>query len=64
MAINKVIYGDETLIDLTESTVTPSTLLLNRIAFDASGNRIVGELVTYKNQVPISINADGNIYNR
>lgn len=63
MAINKVIYGDETLIDLTESTVTPSTLLRNRIAFDASGNRIVGKLVTYKNQVPISINADGNIYN-
>lgn len=69
MGINKVIYGDKVIIDLTPSTVTIDTLAEGVIAFDASGNKIVGEMVagekppTYTNQVPISIGTDKKVYN-
>lgn len=42
MANNKIILGDETLIDLTEDTVTEDTLLEGETAHDASGAPIVG----------------------
>lgn len=42
MAINKVIYGSETLIDLTGDTVTPDTLLDGQTAHDKSGEVITG----------------------
>lgn len=42
MAINKVEFGDEVLIDLTEDTVTEDTLLEGETAHDASGNQIRG----------------------
>ncbi|MBQ4120461.1 MAG: hypothetical protein IJD35_00455, partial [Clostridia bacterium] len=46
MAVNKVIYnttnGAVTLIDLTDSTVTPETLAEGAIAYNAKGERIVG----------------------
>ena len=66
MGINKVIYNGQVLIDLTSSTVTPETLVEGTIAFNSAGEQIVGTLVIsggYTNQVPISINADGTIYN-
>lgn len=42
MAINKVIYGGETLIDLTSDTVTSETLLKGASAHDKSGAVIKG----------------------
>ena len=45
MAVNKVTYGGNTLIDLTGDTVTPDTLVKNTIAHDASGNIITGAFV-------------------
>lgn len=42
MAKNKIIYGNETLIDLTSDTVSPSTLLSGETAHDRSGEAIVG----------------------
>lgn len=46
MAVNKVVIntheGSKTLIDLTESTVTPETLSLGVVAYNAKGERIVG----------------------
>ena len=42
MAVNKIIYGGETLIDLTEDTVTPETLVKGTTAHDKSGAPIVG----------------------
>lgn len=69
MGVNKVIYGDKVIVDLTPSTVTIDTLAEGVIAFDASGNKIVGEMVagekppTYTNQVPISIGTDKKVYN-
>lgn len=42
MANNKVIANGETLIDLTEDTVTASNMVSGIVAHDASGARIVG----------------------
>lgn len=40
--ISKVVLGTETLIDLTDSTVTPATLTLGTVAYGADGSRLVG----------------------
>lgn len=48
MGNSKVIFGNETLIDLTGDTVTPDTLLAGTTAHDRSGNQIVG-MVTVPN---------------
>lgn len=42
MSINKVVYGSDVLIDLSDDTVTPETLAEGIIAHDASGNTIKG----------------------
>lgn len=42
MAINKIIYGGNTLIDLTGDTVTPDKLAKDVTAHDKSGAVIVG----------------------
>jgi hypothetical protein len=42
MAINKVIYDGDTLIDLTGDTVTEATLVKGTTAHNASGVRITG----------------------
>lgn len=42
MGVNKVIYGAETLIDLTGDTVAPETLARGATAHDASGALITG----------------------
>lgn len=43
---NKVVYAGETLIDLSEDTVTPATLKSGVTAHDASGAQITGTLDT------------------
>lgn len=42
MAINKVIYGGRTLLDLTGDTITPDKLAKDITAHDKSGAAIVG----------------------
>lgn len=42
MAINKVIYGGNTLIDLTGDTVSASRILSGTTAHDKAGNLIIG----------------------
>lgn len=42
MAISKVIYGGNTLIDLTDDTVTPDKLLSGATAHGADGEPVVG----------------------
>lgn len=42
MGNSKVIFGNETLIDLTGDTVTPDTLLAGTTAHNRSGEQIVG----------------------
>lgn len=46
MAVNKVIYDGNTLMDLTGDTVTPETLAEGQTAHAASGERIVGTMPT------------------
>lgn len=43
MAISKVVYGGQTLIDLTQDTITKEKLLKGTIAHGANGEEIVGE---------------------
>lgn len=49
--VNKVILGNETLIDLTGDTVTANSLLSGATAHDASGNQIQGAV-----SVPTELN--------
>lgn len=42
MAVNKVVYGTNTLIDLTSDTVTPDKMLSGYTAHDKSGTTIEG----------------------
>lgn len=44
MAVNKVVYGARTVIDLTDSTVTPETLAQGVVAYNKAGERIVGTM--------------------
>lgn len=46
MAINKVEFGDRTLIDLTADSVTPQTMLKGTTAHNAAGEPIEGAVVT------------------
>lgn len=43
MAINKVVYGTTVIIDISDSTVTQDMLPEGVIAYDRSGNRLVGQ---------------------
>lgn len=43
MAVNKVVYGGETLIDISKDTVTKDKLLAGFTAHDQDGNPITGE---------------------
>lgn len=46
MAYNKIVYGGNTLIDLTEDTIVPEKLAYGLTAHDASGQSITGTLKT------------------
>lgn len=51
MAINKVEFGNRVLIDLTDDTVTPDTLLNGEIAHDSSGNIIYGNFPNLEDDI-------------
>ena len=44
MAVNKVVFGTETLIDLTGDTVAPEVLLAGYTATNAAGVQIEGSM--------------------
>ena len=65
--VNKVVYGSDTLIDLTEDTVASDKLLRGYTAHSNSGAVIFGELdlvnIFSGNDAPDnSIGDDGDIY--
>lgn len=67
MAVNKVVYNNETLIDLTNDTVTTNDLVKGVVAHDKSGTRISGTLVirtvyTGSEAPSDSVGTDGDIY--
>lgn len=45
MAVNKVVYDGETLVDLTRDNVSESTLLSGATAHNAAGEAIVGTVI-------------------
>lgn len=63
MAINKVEFGDQTLIDLTSDTVSSDKLLSGETAHDRSGNQITGSVVVqnYSAGDGIDISANNEI---
>lgn len=44
MAVNKVVYGSRTLVDLTQDTVASDKLVSGYTAHDKAGNTITGSL--------------------
>lgn len=42
MAVNKIVYGNDTLVDLTSDTISASDLAKGKTAHDKSGNSITG----------------------
>lgn len=56
MGVNKVIYGGKTLVDMTDATATPETVLEGYTAYGANGTRIVGTAsATKRREVTISL---------
>lgn len=45
MAVNKVIYGNNTLIDITDTTATPEQVLSNYYFYGANGIKVSGQLL-------------------
>lgn len=67
MAVNKIIYNAQVLIDLTNDTVAADNLLAGYAAHDASGAAITGTLTfamvyTGSGEPSASTGADGDIY--
>lgn len=58
MAYNKVVYGNNTLIDLTSDTITASSLESGIVAHAADGTQITGTLIK---AVPIDIDNDADM---
>ena len=61
MAVNKVIYDGDTLIDLSGDTVTASQLLSGATAHDKAGNPITGTYKTPSGTINITANGTHNI---
>ena len=62
--VSKVIYGGETLIDLTSDTVTPATLLAKETAHDKAGNPITGTCTFDADTKDGTASADEILYNQ
>lgn len=57
MKPNKVIFGEEVLIDLTEDTVEPTKLLEGETAHDASGETIEGSIPIIEGEEIYNLNS-------
>lgn len=54
MAVNKVVVGGETKIDLSADTVTPADLRAGAKAHDSSGAQITGSIATYAGSTSVT----------
>lgn len=61
MAVNKVNYGNKTLIDLTSDTVTAENLIQGITAHNKSGDKITGTYKKPSGTVNISSNGTVNV---
>lgn len=56
MAVNKVIYGDRMIVDMTDATATSETVLKGYTAYGADGVQITGTVsATMRQEVTISL---------
>lgn len=67
MGVSKVVYGSDSLIDLTGDTVTDSALLSGYTAHDKAGDSITGSLIlqtiyTGSGEPSSSLGSDGDLY--
>lgn len=67
MAVNKIVYNAQILIDLTSDTVSADKLLNGYTAHDKSGNEIVGTLTlatvyTGSGEPDASLGEEGDLY--
>lgn len=67
MAISKVVYGTNTLIDLTSDTVAADKLIKSYTAHAADGSTVTGTLVTVTyysgtDDPDSSTGSDGDLY--
>lgn len=61
MAHNKIVFGDETLIDLTQDTVNAGSMLAGKTAHDMAGNIITGNIPNNGN-VDVAISHKDTVY--
>lgn len=47
MAVNKVVFGDQTLIDITDTVVDADTLPVGSVVYNAAGERTTGNAIVY-----------------
>ncbi len=64
MAVNKVIYDGETLLDLTNDSVTEDTLLNGATAHNAAGEAIVGTVVVPTIDSALSADSTNPVQNK
>jgi hypothetical protein len=67
MGVSKVVYGSDSLIDLTGDTVTDSALLSGYTAHNKAGDSIIGSLTvqtvyTGSGEPSSSLGSDGDLY--
>lgn len=62
MGVNKVVYGDSTLIDLTSDTVTAQNLLAGATAHGANGEPITGTYTPSGDSDPYPVRNDGHTH--
>lgn len=67
MSVNKVIYNEQTLIDLTDLDISAENIVSGKKAIDKSGTKIIGTLQIQKyytgSSVPaVTLGNDGDIY--
>ena len=61
MAVNKVSYGGNTLIDLTGDTVTADTLVEGAVAHGANGELVVGTNPYEKAQTDATVSTQADL---
>lgn len=67
MPVNKVIFDNETLIDITDSTITADTILDGYEGYSKSGSKITGNVVVHRYYTGTadpssSLGSDGDLY--